>query len=114
MTPTSTALDTAARAADAISMTVGERVEEPTELEHLLTARWGLHSSYLGRSLYLPNTHPRRPLHRARLLDCDESLRGAGYVSSRYVSTAVPPNTARRSVPLSASVSFPAVASVRP
>ncbi|MER5961507.1 DUF2071 domain-containing protein [Streptomyces sp. NPDC002057] len=61
----------------ALSVDVGERIEEPTALEHFLTARWGMHSSFLGRPLYLPNTHPRWPLHRARLLACDESLLAA-------------------------------------
>ncbi|MFJ5831489.1 YqjF family protein [Streptomyces sp. NPDC093089] len=58
----------------AITVDVGEAVEEPTALEHFLTARWGMHSSLLGRPLYLPNTHPRWPLHRARLVSLDESL----------------------------------------
>ncbi|CAM5664210.1 hypothetical protein STANM337S_06921 [Streptomyces tanashiensis] len=61
----------------AISVDIGERVEDPTALEHFLTARWGMHSSFRGRPLYLPNTHPRWPLHRARLLACDESLLAA-------------------------------------
>ncbi|MFF9344771.1 MULTISPECIES: YqjF family protein [unclassified Streptomyces] len=61
-------------ARSAISVEIGERVAEPTDLEHFLTARWGMHSSFAGRPLYLPNTHPRWPLHRARLLGCDETL----------------------------------------
>ncbi|MFF7777571.1 YqjF family protein [Streptomyces tanashiensis] len=65
----------------AISVDIGERVEEPTALEHFLTARWGMHSSFRGRPLYLPNTHPRWPLHRARLLACDESLLTAAGLS---------------------------------
>ncbi|MBV2357100.1 DUF2071 domain-containing protein [Streptomyces sp. J2-1] len=57
----------------------GEPVEEPTELEHFLTARWGMHTAFLGRARYLPNSHPRWPLHRAELLHCDENLiRAAG------------------------------------
>ncbi|MFE5596707.1 YqjF family protein [Streptomyces sp. NPDC056549] len=64
-----------------ISVDVGERVEEPTELEHFLTARWGMHSTFRGRPLYLPNTHPRWPLHRAHLLACDESLLTAAGLS---------------------------------
>jgi len=58
----------------ALRVEVGEPVAEPTDLEHFLTARWGMHSSFAGRPLYLPNTHPRWPLHRARLLACDETL----------------------------------------
>ncbi|MFF2136534.1 YqjF family protein [Streptomyces sp. NPDC058193] len=52
----------------------GERIAEPSELEHFLTARWGMHSTFHGRTLYLPNAHPRWPLHRAELIECDENL----------------------------------------
>lgn len=52
----------------------GEPVEEPTELEHFLTARWGMHNAFFGRSMYLPNEHPRWPLHRAELVECEEDL----------------------------------------
>ncbi|MFC8174259.1 YqjF family protein [Streptomyces sp. NPDC013012] len=64
-------------ARSSIAVEVGEPVGEPTALEHFLTARWGMHSSFRGRPLYLPNTHPRWPLHRARLLRCDETLLAA-------------------------------------
>lgn len=57
-----------------ISVRVSEPIQEPTELEHFLTARWGLHSDFFGRPLYLPNTHPRWPLHRAELTECSENL----------------------------------------
>ncbi|MFD4023953.1 YqjF family protein [Streptomyces sp. NPDC058576] len=57
-----------------IVLRAGEAVEEPTPLEHFLTARWALHTSFLGRTLYLPNAHPRWPLHRAELVECDEDL----------------------------------------
>jgi uncharacterized protein YqjF (DUF2071 family) len=57
-----------------ITVRVGERLSEPTELEHFLTARWGLHNTAFGRLAYLPNAHPRWPLHRAELVECDESL----------------------------------------
>ncbi|MDF6060868.1 DUF2071 domain-containing protein [Streptomyces sp. NPDC053741] len=57
-----------------IVLRVGARIEAPSELEHFLTARWGMHSTLRGRTMYLPNAHPRWPLHRARLLECDESL----------------------------------------
>lgn len=63
----------------AIDVRIGERVGEPSALEHFLTARWGLHHTFFGRSMYLPNSHPRWPLHRAELLRCDENLvRAAG------------------------------------
>ncbi|WP_035794185.1 YqjF family protein [Kitasatospora mediocidica] len=57
-----------------ISVRIGELVDEPTELEHFLTARWGMHSDFFGRQMYLPNTHPRWPLHRAELVECTEDL----------------------------------------
>ncbi|MCI3271446.1 YqjF family protein [Streptomyces cylindrosporus] len=57
-----------------IAVKVGERVARPTELEHFLTARWGMHGMFFGRRLYLPNAHPRWSLHRAELLECDEDL----------------------------------------
>lgn len=62
-----------------IDVRIGERIGEPSALEHFLTARWGLHHAFFGRSMYLPNSHPRWPLHRAELLRCDENLvRAAG------------------------------------
>lgn len=57
-----------------LAIRIGDAVQEPTDVEHFLTARWGMHTAFFGRSLYLPNTHPRWPLHRAELLRCDESL----------------------------------------
>ncbi|WEV27982.1 DUF2071 domain-containing protein [Streptomyces sp. 71268] len=57
-----------------IAIRVAGPVDEPTDLEHFLTARWGMHNTFFGRSMYLPNTHPRWPLHRAELLRCDENL----------------------------------------
>ncbi|CAM5648035.1 hypothetical protein SATRM34S_06556 [Streptomyces atroolivaceus] len=57
-----------------IVVRTGERIGAPSELEHFLTARWGMHSTFHGRPMYLPNAHPRWPLHRAQLIECDESL----------------------------------------
>lgn len=53
------------------------RVGEPViagPLEDFLTARWGLHVDWHGRTLYLPNAHPAWPLHRAELLNIDDQL----------------------------------------
>ncbi|MFJ3903031.1 YqjF family protein [Streptomyces sp. NPDC090025] len=61
-------------ARSALAVRVGDPIAEPTPLEHFLTARWGLHSTVPGRAGYLPNAHPRWPLHRAELLSCDEDL----------------------------------------
>ncbi|MGY1439990.1 YqjF family protein [Streptomyces reniochalinae] len=62
-----------------IRVRVGERIGEPSALEHFLTARWGMHNSFFGRPVYMPNAHPRWPLHRAELLECrDELVAAAG------------------------------------
>lgn len=53
----------------------------PTLLDHFLTARWGLHTSWHGHTLYLPNEHPRWELHRASLLDLDDSLVAAAGIA---------------------------------
>ena len=58
----------------------GAPIAEPSELEHFLTARWGLHVSWHGRTIYLPNEHPAWPLHRAELLDIEEGLLAAAGV----------------------------------
>jgi hypothetical protein len=52
----------------------GSPIEEPTPLERFLTARWGLHVTWHGRTVHLPNEHAPWPLHRADLLDLDEGL----------------------------------------
>ncbi|MET8828846.1 DUF2071 domain-containing protein [Streptomyces sp. NPDC004610] len=52
----------------------GERIAEPTGLEHFLTARWGMHNAFFNGAAYLPNDHPRWPLYRAELLTCEENL----------------------------------------
>lgn len=63
-----------------ITVRIGERIQEPTDLEHFLTARWGMHNAFLGQQTYLPNTHPQWPLHRAELVECREDLtRAAGF-----------------------------------
>ena len=61
-------------AASRMAVRVGPPVDEPTALEHFVTARWGLHTRAWGSTLHLPNEHPRWPLHRAELLDLDDEL----------------------------------------
>ncbi|WP_103504777.1 YqjF family protein [Streptomyces sp. SM14] len=60
-----------------LTVTVGARIAEPTPLEHFLTARWALHSRAFGRTLHLPNSHPRWALYRAGLEECRDDLVGA-------------------------------------
>jgi uncharacterized protein YqjF (DUF2071 family) len=52
-----------------------EVVDDP--LADFLTARWGLHTRHLGRTFFLPNTHARWPLQRARLISLDDELLAA-------------------------------------
>jgi uncharacterized protein YqjF (DUF2071 family) len=67
-------------AASRLTIRVGDPVPQPSDLEQFLTARWGLHATWHGgKTIYLPNEHPRWSLYRARLLDLDENLvRAAG------------------------------------
>jgi uncharacterized protein YqjF (DUF2071 family) len=57
-----------------LTVRVGAPIGQPSPLEHFLTARWGLHTRAWGRTLHLPNEHPRWPLHRAELLGLDDRL----------------------------------------
>jgi uncharacterized protein len=57
-----------------LTVRTGAPVLEPTALEQFLTARWGLHVSWHGRTLYVPNDHPQWPLHRATLLHLSDEL----------------------------------------
>jgi uncharacterized protein YqjF (DUF2071 family) len=65
-----------------VRVRTGQPIAEPTRLERFLTARWGLHVSWYGRTLYLPNEHPRWPLYRAQLLDLDDHLVAAAGLPS--------------------------------
>lgn len=61
-------------AASDLTVRVGAPIAEPGPLEHFLTARWGLHVRAHGRTLHMPNTHPRWPLHRAELVTLNDEL----------------------------------------
>jgi uncharacterized protein YqjF (DUF2071 family) len=61
-----------------LAVRVGERLDRPSDLEHFLTARWGLHTAwYGGRVRYVPNEHPPWPLYRATLVSLKEDLLAA-------------------------------------
>ncbi len=47
-------------------------VDDP--LADFLTARWGLYTRRLGRTIFLPNTHERWELEAAELVELDDSL----------------------------------------
>jgi uncharacterized protein YqjF (DUF2071 family) len=52
----------------------GEPLDAPDPLADFLTARWGLHSRWTRRLLYVPNEHPPWPLHRATVEHLDDTL----------------------------------------
>jgi len=45
-----------------------------TPLDEFLSARWGLHVHWWGRTLYVPNTHGAWPLQDADVLELDDEL----------------------------------------
>jgi hypothetical protein len=52
---------------------VGERTH-PTDLEVFVTARWGLHSTLAGRTIWTPNEHVPWVVHEAEIIDLDQDL----------------------------------------
>jgi uncharacterized protein YqjF (DUF2071 family) len=65
-----------------IGVRMGSAIEEPSALDHFLTARWRLHFALAGRTVHMPNAHPRWPLHRAELVACEEDLVAAAGLPS--------------------------------
>lgn len=61
------------RSRSRMALRVGEEIE-PDDLELFLTARFGLHTRWAGRTLWVPNTHGPWPLRRAELLDLSDGL----------------------------------------
>jgi len=47
---------------------------DQTDLDRFLSARWSLASRFLGMDLWADVDHPPWALHRAELLECDDSL----------------------------------------
>jgi hypothetical protein len=63
-----------------IAIRVGAPLTEPTALDVWLTARWGLHHSVAGRTVWTPNEHGPWPLRDAEVLEvADELLAAAGF-----------------------------------
>jgi uncharacterized protein len=56
-----------------LTVDVGEPIE-PTPLEVFYTARWGLHSTLAGRTVWTPNEHEPWPLHEAHIVELEEDL----------------------------------------
>ncbi|MCU1679093.1 MAG: hypothetical protein JWM93_3851 [Frankiales bacterium] len=53
---------------------VGEPIDRPSEVEEFVTARFGLHTRWLGRTLWIANEHDPWPLRRATLEHLDDGL----------------------------------------
>jgi uncharacterized protein YqjF (DUF2071 family) len=56
------------------------RVGEPraaTPLDEFVSARWGLHVRWWGRTLYIANAHEPWPLRDAEVLELDDGLLGS-------------------------------------
>ena len=64
------------QATSLVQTRIGEPIEA-SELEHHLTARWGLHRPGLRGSRYWPNSHGRWPLHAATLERIEDGLLAA-------------------------------------
>jgi uncharacterized protein YqjF (DUF2071 family) len=66
----------AGSARSSVVVEVGEALapDEATELEHFLTARWGLYTQLPRGIAFAPVEHQRWPLRRARLTDLRETM----------------------------------------
>ena len=62
-----------------IELRVGDPIpaDEISDLEHFLSARWGLGTTFARRPMWAAVDHPPWPLHRAELIGCDETLMAA-------------------------------------
>jgi uncharacterized protein YqjF (DUF2071 family) len=54
---------------------LGKPADDPLSIH--LTARFGLHSTFRGRTVYIPNTHEPWPLYLADVLELEDGLLGA-------------------------------------
>ncbi len=61
------------RAQSHIVIRAGAR-RESTELDDFVSARWGLHVRWWGRTLYVPNRHGVWPVHDAEVLALEDQL----------------------------------------
>lgn len=60
-----------------LRLRIGDPVPDPDPLAIFLTARFGLHSRWAGRSWWVPNTHEPWPLRSAEVLELDDELLAA-------------------------------------
>jgi uncharacterized protein len=62
-----------------VRVQIGERIAEAdlSDLDHFLTARWALGTTFGRHLMWAKVDHPPWILHEADVIDCDESLIGA-------------------------------------
>jgi uncharacterized protein YqjF (DUF2071 family) len=53
---------------------VGDPIASPSTVDEFVTARFGLHTRWMGRTLWIPNHHEPWPLRRAELVHLDDDL----------------------------------------
>jgi uncharacterized protein len=63
-------------AASTVAVRIGPAIapDDVSELDHFLTARWALGSTWAKRLMWAKVDHQVWPLHAAEVLECDESL----------------------------------------
>lgn len=66
-------------ASSQVRLRIGDRIDagDLTALDHFLTARWALGSTFFGRLLWAEIEHEAWPLHRAEVLELSQTLTGA-------------------------------------
>ena len=62
-----------------LTVRAGERIAPAgvSDLEHFVTARWALGSTLFGQPTWAEVDHVPWPLHRAEIVECDESVLAA-------------------------------------
>lgn len=66
-----------------VEIEIGDRIAQPSQLEHFLSARWGLYTMLRGRLAFAKVDHEPWPLHAAVLRHVDDELvTAAGYPPS--------------------------------
>jgi uncharacterized protein YqjF (DUF2071 family) len=67
-------------ASSRVEVEIGSRIAQPTELDHFLSARWGLYTQLGSRLAYARVEHEPWPLHEASVVDVtDDLVAAAGY-----------------------------------
>lgn len=59
-----------------VAVRIGPQIADPdlTDLDHFLTARWALGTTFGRRLMWAKVSHPTWPIHAAELLSCNETL----------------------------------------